>query len=180
MVQWHCEAAPWIAAPLTPPILTKAQLARYIRRHVDVELYDDSGVDPGNVAIYSLSDPRDIRCVRYVGQTAFPTRRFLQHLNTARLWLPEERPWWVKSPKLRPLYTWIRELYGDELRLPTMVISAWVSAASDARLAERVRIFECLAKSLPLLNVETEILGRQIPLHGGAIETFIEARRIAD
>jgi hypothetical protein len=165
---------------LTPPILSKAQLARHIRRHVGVELYDDSGVGPGKVAIYSLSDPRDIRCVRYVGQTALPARRFLQHLNTARLWLPEERPWWVKSPKLRPLYIWIRELYRDELRLPTMVISAWVNAVPDARLAERVRIFECLAMSLPLLNFETEVLGRQIPLHGGATEAFTEARRFAD
>jgi hypothetical protein len=160
MVECDCGAMPprngllESSNAVTAPILTKAQLARYIRGHVDVQLYDDSGVLPQSIAIYSLSDPRDIRCVRYVGQTTLPTRRFLQHLNTARLWLPEERPWWVKSPKLRPLYNWIRELYRDELRLPTMVISAWVNAASDARLAERVRIFECLAKSLPLLNVE--------------------------
>ncbi len=162
---------------MTPPILTKRQLARHLRRHIDVELYDDSGVDPGTVAIYSLSDPRDLRCVRYVGQSTLPARRFLQHLNTARLWLPEERPWWVKSPKLRPLYHWIRELYRDESRLPTMVICAWVAAA-DARLAERERIFECLAQSLPILNVETEILGRQIPLQA-PMDAFIEGRRSA-
>ena len=145
-------------------ILTKAQLARYFRRHVDRELYDESAPPHGGFAIYGLSDPRDIRRLRYVGQTTLPRRRFLQHLNTARLWLPEERPWWVKSPKLRPLYDWIRDLYRDELRLPTMVVSAWVSTAADARVAERVRIYECLTLGLPLLNVETEILGRQIPL----------------
>jgi hypothetical protein len=38
-------------------------------------------------------------------------RRFLQHLNTARLWMPDAVPWWVVTPSLRPLYTWIRELH---------------------------------------------------------------------
>jgi hypothetical protein len=85
-------------------------------------------------------------------------------LNTAKLWLPDETPWWVKSPKLRPLYQWIKELYRDERRLPAMVVTAWVETVSDARLAERSRIYECLQKRLQLLNVETEILGRQIPL----------------
>jgi hypothetical protein len=147
-----------------PALLTKAQLTRHFRSHIGIQLYDDSGVSPSGTAIYFLSDPRDIREVRYVGQTSAPRRRFLQHLNTARLWLPDETPWWVKSPKLRPLYEWIRELYRDELRLPTMVISAWAETAAEARLAERTRIFECLKLRLPLLNVETEILGRQLPL----------------
>ena len=146
------------------PILNKAQLARHIRRHVDIELYDGSAVPHRGFAIYSLSDPRDIRHLRYVGQTTSPRRRFLQHLNTAKLWLPEDRPWWVKSPKLRPLYEWIRDLYEDELRLPTMVVCDWMSTAADARVAERARIYECLATGLPLLNVETTVLGRQIPL----------------
>ena len=146
------------------PTLNKAQLARHIRRHVDLDLYDASAVARAGFAIYSLSDPREIRHLRYVGLTTLPRRRFLQHLNTARLWLPEDRPWWVKSPKLRPLYDWIRELYRDELRLPTMVVSDWVSTAGDARVAERARIQECLALGLPLLNVESAVLGRQIPL----------------
>ena len=145
-------------------ILNKAQLARQFRRHVDIELYDSSMVPHQGFAIYSLSDPRDIRHFRYVGQTTLPRRRFLQHLNTARLWFPEDRPWWVKSPKLRPLYDWIRDLYQDELRLPTMVVSAWVSTASEARVAERTRIYECLAMGLPLLNVESTVLGSQFPL----------------
>jgi hypothetical protein len=139
-------------------------LTRHFRSHIASQLYDDSRVSPSGTAIYFLSDPRDIREVRYVGQTSAPRRRFLQHLNTARLWLPDETPWWVKSPKLRPLYGWIRELYRDELRLPTMVISAWADTPAEARLAERSRIFECLKMQLPLLNVETEILGRQLPL----------------
>ena len=129
-----------------------------------MHLYDDSGVVAQGTAIYSLSDPRDVREVRYIGQTNVPRRRFLQHLSTAKLWLPDETPWWVKSPKLRPLYRWIKELYRDEYRLPVMVVTAWVETASDARLAERSRIYECLQKRLRLLNVETEILGRQIPL----------------
>jgi hypothetical protein len=145
-------------------VLSQTQLARHILGHVGAQMYDESAVAPIGIAIYSLSDPRDIREVRYVGQSADPRRRFLQHLNAAKLWLPDERPWWVKSPKLRPLYHWIRELYREELRMPTLVVSAWVATASDARLVERTRIFECLARRLPLLNVETEILGRQAAL----------------
>jgi hypothetical protein len=45
-----------------------------------------------------------------------------------------------------------------------MLISAWLDAVPAARLAERARIYECLAGRMMLLNVETEILGRQIPL----------------
>jgi hypothetical protein len=142
----------------------KARVVQHFRRHVGMHLYDDSGTVPRGTAIYFLSDPRDVREVRYVGQTNVPRRRFLQHLNTAKLWLPDETPWWVKSPKMRPLYGWIRELYRDGRRLPVMVVSAWVETVSDARVAERSRIYECLEKRLQLLNVESEILGRQIPL----------------
>jgi hypothetical protein len=129
-----------------------------------MQLYDDSGVDARGTAIYVLSDPRDIRGVRYVGLTHAPRRRFLQHLNTARLWMPDDTPWWVRSPKLRPLYEWIRELYRDDCRLPVMLITTWVETETGARVEERARIYECLEKKLRLLNVETEILGRQIPL----------------
>jgi hypothetical protein len=142
----------------------KLKVGQQVRRHVGMHLYDDSGVLPRGTAIYSLSDPRDVRDVRYVGQTNGPRRRFLQHLNTAKLWLPDETPWWVKSPKMRPLYGWVRDLYRDGRRLPVMGVCAWVETVSDARLAERSRIYECLEKRLQLLNVESEILGRQIPL----------------
>jgi hypothetical protein len=142
----------------------KARVGRQFHRHIGMHLYDDSGVLARGTAVYFLSDPRDVREVRYVGQTNVPRRRFLQHLNTAKLWLPDETPWWVKSPKMRPLYGWIRELYRDECRLPVMVVCAWVETVADARLAERSRIYECLEKRLQLLNVESEILGRQIPL----------------
>jgi hypothetical protein len=145
-------------------VLTKSQLARHVRRHVAAELYDESGTPAEGAAIYALSGPRDIRHIRYVVQTSLPRRRFLQYLNTARLWLPDDRPWWVKSPELPPLYERIRELYHDELRLPTMVVSAWAKTTRAARLAERAWIYECLANRLSLLNIETEILGRQRPL----------------
>jgi hypothetical protein len=133
---------------------------RLLRRRLGVQLYDDSGAPPAEVAIYSLSDPRDLRAIRYVGQTAAPRRRLLQHLRCARLWLPDEVPWWVPSPQLRPLYHWIREMYRDGGRLPVMVIGAWVEAR-DARLAERAEIQRCLERQLPLLNFELELLGRQ-------------------
>jgi hypothetical protein len=142
---------------------SKAELGRYFRSHVGVQLYDDSGIASRGTAIYPLSDPRDIRQVRYIGQTRAPRRRFLQHLNAAMLWLPDETPWWLKCPRLRPLADWIRELYRDEHRLPVMVITAWVNTVAAARVAERARIYECLENRLPLLNFETEILGRQIP-----------------
>jgi hypothetical protein len=140
------------------------QLCRRFRLHSKAEIYDDSGMQPGGLAIYTLSDPRDIREVRYVGQTRAPRRRFLQHLNHAQLWLSDELPWWVKHPKLRPLYAWVRELYRDQYRLPVMVITAWAATPGEARAVERARIFACLANQLPLLNVETETLRGRIPL----------------
>lgn len=145
-------------------LMTQTQLRRHIRTRLSAQLCDDSGVPARGTAIYSLSDPREVRQIRYIGQTSSPERRFLQHLSTAKLWLPDEQPWWVKSPKLRPLYEWIRALHRDEGRLPAMVVSAWVETTRDARLAERNRIYECLEKRLPLLNVEMQILGGQIPL----------------
>jgi hypothetical protein len=145
-------------------LLTRTQLGYRISRHVERELFDDSGVVPAGIAIYSLADPRELRVTRYIGQTASPRQRFLQHLRTARLWIPEERPWWVHQPKLRPLYEWIRELHGEHERLPTMVLHSWAETTQAARLAERTRIFESLANNQPLLNVEREILRTQIPL----------------
>jgi hypothetical protein len=131
-----------------------------LQARLDARLYDDSGVAAGEVAIYTLADPRDMRAIRYIGQTGAPRQRLRQHLNAARLWLPEQPPWWVKSPRLRPLYEWIRELYRDGERLPVMVICAWVEAR-QARRAEREHICACLERQLPLLNVETRLVGRQ-------------------
>jgi hypothetical protein len=145
-------------------MLTTGQLARRLRKHVERELIDDSGIVPAGTAIYSLADPRELRVLRYIGQSAAPRRRFLQHLRTARLWVPDERPWWVQQPRLRPLYEWIRELHRDDERLPTMVIHSWAETTRAARLAERARIYESLANHLPLLNVEREILHSQMPL----------------
>jgi hypothetical protein len=131
---------------------------------VKAQLYDESGTTGPGYAIYSLSDPRSLREPRYIGQTADPKRRFLQHLNTARLWLPDELPWWIKSPKLRPLYQWIRALYQDDYRLPTMILCEWVGSSADARLAERARICACLARRLQLFNVEATLNGEQLLL----------------
>ncbi len=141
-----------------------AQLRRRIRAHAKAQLYDESCVPNEGIAIYTLSDPRDIRDARYVGQTSAPRRRFLQHLNQAQLWLPDALPWWVKQRKLRPLYTWVRELYRDEYRLPVMVVTAWAATVAEARATERARIFEYLARRQALLNVETEILRGRVPM----------------
>jgi len=127
------------------------------------QLCDLSGSEPGGVAIYALCDPRELRAARYIGQSAHPRRRLAQHLNAARLWLADERPWWVSSPKLRPLYEWIRDLHRDQGRLPVMVILEW-AAAGEARHAERRHIRAGLAQQLPLLNFEYELLRRQLQL----------------
>ena len=140
---------------------SKAAIGMRVRRHIRAELYDDSGDSARGIAIYTLSDPRSIREVRYVGQTQSPPRRFAQHLHTARLWLPDEVPWWVKSPKLRPLYTWIRTLYADDRRMPVMVVAAWAGSICEARVLERARIIECLKARIEILNIEREVLGRQ-------------------
>ena len=83
-----------------------AVLQRELRRRLHWHLYDESGVTAAGAAIYSLADPREVRLSRYVGQTAQPARRLMQHLRTARLWLPDETPWWIEAPRLRPLYHW--------------------------------------------------------------------------
>jgi hypothetical protein len=143
--------------------LDKRRLGRYIRERLPDLLLDESGGGAG-VAVYTLSDPRDLRCVRYVGQTRAPRRRLMQHIQTARLWMPEELPWWFGSPKLRPLYDWIRELHREEYRLPTMLITGWSQSIAGARLAERELILTHLGRRQELLNVEREILDRQMPL----------------
>jgi hypothetical protein len=132
-----------------PPALL---LQRELRRRLHLYLFDESGVTPAGTAIYSLADPREMRVTRYIGQTAHPPRRLLQHVSTARLWLPDETPWWQKAPRFQPLYRWIRELHGEGGRLPVMVVHAWVEAG-QAHLAERERIHACLEQRLPLLNV---------------------------
>lgn len=142
------------------PSLSQSQWTRVLRRHVMCELYDDSSCEPVGTALYSLSDPRDLRALRYIGQTRCPRRRFLQHLNTARLWLPDELPWWVKKPNLRPLYGWIRKLYLEEQRLPTMVVGHWVSTPMGGRMAEEDWIQAALAQKRSLLNSEVEFFNR--------------------
>jgi hypothetical protein len=129
-----------------------AGLQRELRQRLRLHLYDESGVTPMGTAIYSLADPREARVSRYIGQTAQPARRLMQHLRTARLWLPDETPWWIKAPQLRPLYQWIRDLYGQEGRLPVMIVHAWVET-QHALCAERDHIRVCLARQLPLLNL---------------------------
>lgn len=146
--------------------LTRAQLMRHVRSRLDLLVCDESGQAPSGFAIYTLSDPRDLREVRYVGQTRSPRRRFLQHVNNARLWMPEQddSAWWIRLPRQRPLYRWIRELHRQEYRLPAMVISQWVDSVKLARSAERNQIEHCLGRQLALLNFEAELAERQLPL----------------
>jgi hypothetical protein len=62
-----------------PPAISRpirGELARFIRAHTRTNLYDESGVGRNKVAIYCLSDPRNIRDIRYIGQTRAPPSRF--------------------------------------------------------------------------------------------------------
>jgi hypothetical protein len=137
--------------------VSKTQIAWQVRRRLNDLVIDDSAMDPADVAIYTLSDPRDVRLVRYVGQTSCPQRRYLQHVAQSKLWMPDEVAWWVKSTKLRPLYEWIRELYREEFRLPVMMVVAWTEQ-STALVEERRHIQECLVERLPLFNREGECM----------------------
>lgn len=67
-----------------------AALRCELHRRLHLHLFDESGATPAGTAIYSLADPREARVIRYIGQTAQPPRRLMQHLRTARLWLPDE------------------------------------------------------------------------------------------
>lgn len=141
----------------------RSEVARRARRAARSQIYDEGAQLEGATAIYTLADPRDARCPRYVGQTCDLRRRFLQHVQTARLWLPDEIPWWVRSPKHRPLYAWIRALYREGGRLPFMWVTEWVAPGSDPLVAERAAILSLLAQGARLLNVEARA-SPQIPL----------------
>jgi hypothetical protein len=142
----------------------RATLSREIRRRLPTLRFDDSGATPSGCAVYTLSDPRDVRAVRYVGQTANPGRRHAQHVAQARLWMPDTLPWWIRRPELRPLYEWIRALHADEGRLPTLIVTAWCTRVADARALERETIMRYLGEQMPVLNREAAILSARIPL----------------
>jgi hypothetical protein len=137
---------------------SRRSVAAAARQHVH------AGAAASGTAVYTLADPRDLRSPRYVGQTRDPHARFAQHVRTARLWLPDVAPWWVRSPKHRPLYAWIRELHEDGGRLPFMWVEEWVGPDGDPLVAERAAIMRWLARGAALLNAEALKLGPQLPL----------------
>jgi hypothetical protein len=140
--------------------LAGKSIAATARSHVHVGARGECG----GTAVYTLADPRDLRSPRYVGQTRDPHARFAQHVQTARLWLPDDVPWWVRSPKHRPLYAWIRELHRDGGRLPFMWVEEWVEPDADPLVAERAAIMRWLARGAALLNAEALKSGAQLPL----------------
>jgi hypothetical protein len=151
--------------------LARAPLAQRLRAAARSHIYGAINAPAGWTAIYTLGDPRDLRCARYVGQTRQPRRRFTQHLHTARLWLPNDAPgadvetlWWLRSLEHRPLYTWIRALHRDGGRLPFMWVVEWLEPGRDRLAAERATIMTLLAQGAELLNAEARTLGAQLPL----------------
>jgi hypothetical protein len=146
--------------PAAPPV-TPRLLRLQVRRELSEHLYYEAQPQIGAIAIYTLSDPRDLKEIRYVGQSAAPVRRYVQHVTLACPWLSDDTPWWNKAPKLRPLHEWVRQLHRDERRLPVMVVRQWCQDSAEARAAERARIAEGLKGGIALLNFEAELLGRQ-------------------
>ncbi|MEJ0100456.1 MAG: hypothetical protein WDO12_12265 [Pseudomonadota bacterium] len=128
-------------------------ISRRLRQCKLHNIVDQTDGEPGEFAIYTLSDPRDVTEVRYVGQTRNPSARYTQHVNSARLWLPDEVPWWIKKEALRPLYSWIRALHADGGRLPVMFVVGWTSAEL-VRSDERRFVRTFVAQKLPLLNLQ--------------------------
>ncbi|RPI60603.1 MAG: GIY-YIG nuclease family protein [Lysobacterales bacterium] len=144
--------------------MQRAQLAQQLRAAARSQIHGANGGVAGSTAIYTLADPRDVRCARYVGQTRDPRRRFAQHVHAARLWLPDVTPWWVRSPEERPLFAWIRALHSDGGRLPFMWVAEWAEPGADPLAAERAEIMRLLAQGAGLLNAEARLLGAQLPL----------------
>jgi hypothetical protein len=140
------------------------RFGRLLTTAAHAHVHDPGRPVPGATAIYTLADPRDVRVVRYVGQTRDPRRRFAQHVRTARLSLPDATPWWVRAPEQRPLYEWIRALHRDEGRLPFMWVAEWIDPGANARVAERAAIMRLLAEGAALLNFEARSCGAQLPL----------------
>ncbi len=149
---------------LNEPQPTPPEIARALRAARRSHIYDETEADAVGIAIYTLADPRDLRRTRYVGQTRSPQRRYAQHVTAARLWLPDETPWWVKNVAQRPLYEWIRSMHRDGRRLPVMIVATWVDGAAAALTAERAFIQRCLHGGLPLLNVAAAEIDPQQPL----------------
>jgi hypothetical protein len=144
--------------------IAKAGIARVLRAARRSQIYGAEGGSSGWTALYTLSDPREVRRPRYVGQTRDPGRRYAQHVHTARLWLPDSTPWWVRSPKHRPLYSWLRALHRDGGRLPFMWVVEWLEPSKDPLVAERAAIMQLFAQDSELLNAEARGSGAQLPL----------------
>jgi hypothetical protein len=152
------------AEPGVELAISKGRLARALRAAGRSQVHGAEGGSSGWTAVYTLSDPREVRRPRYVGQTRDPRRRYAQHVHTARLWLPDSTPWWVRSAKHRPLYSWLRALHRDGGRLPFMWVVEWLDPSRDPLVAERTAIMQLLTQHSDLLNAEARGLGAQLPL----------------
>lgn len=144
-----------------PTVTASWELRQRLASHV----VDDAPAPPGGSraeawAIYSLSDPRNLRAYRYVGQTRWPARRLLQHVLSAHAAAPPaslddgDIAWWMTPRERGPLQAWILELHAEGQRLPCMVVHGWEQSAREAIEAERRMIEECLRQGHALFNAE--------------------------
>lgn len=89
--------------------------------------------------IYTLTDPRDQQ-VRYVGQSANPAQRMVQHLNSEHNVRPGKE-------------VWFKELLQSNL-VPTMAIVDKAKTKSEARTLEAYWILHHLNNGANLVNGE--------------------------
>ncbi|MEO8125824.1 MAG: hypothetical protein ABI822_01970 [Bryobacteraceae bacterium] len=151
---------------------TRQQVALALRSRWRSLVWDNADGARGNgYAIYTLSDPRDVRAVRYVGQSSDPPRRYCQHVQAARVWLADRPgadggpvPWWLDRSPARDLSIWIRELYADGARLPVMMVQSWLGTLAQALRAERDALDHFVADGRALLNQAAVQAGPQLRL----------------
>lgn len=134
--------------------ILRAGVVGRLRRLLPGLVCDVSDGERAGVALYTLSDPRDVRAIRYVGQARAPLRRYGQHVRAACLELDVPAPWWLRQPRLGPLHEWIRALHADGGRLPFMLITQWTLSVAAARVLEQSLIRSHLADGSALLNFE--------------------------
>jgi hypothetical protein len=133
---------------------TQERLRQRLRAALPQLMHDVSGCEPAGIALYALADPRDVRALRYIGQTGSPARRYRQHVRAACLGAGTDRPWWICEPHLLALHRWIHALHADGNRLPFMLVTHWTATIADARALERQLILEHIAAGHELLNRE--------------------------
>lgn len=92
--------------------------------------------------VYGLVDPVELDRIRYVGQTTHPYHRYIGHVLSRK----------QRAAGFLPVSRWIRNLYLNHNRVPTMVLLEAVTDEKGLRERERYWIRVLAAKSQADLN----------------------------